>query len=95
MKITISTNAKGGHLICYLINSNGIKILSLKDTDTATCMLVLGNTYRFEWHVWSATKADYKIDAIVVPVCVGFPDFNWKKNYKDSHQDMGGFYFTV
>ena len=95
MKITISTTAKDGHLICYLINSNNITILSLKDIDSKNCMLVPGKTYRFEWHVWSPTNAEYKINADVSPANSGFPDLNWEKKYVESHQDMGGFYFSV
>ncbi len=95
MKIDISTAANGGHLICYLMNSNSIKMLTLKDGETGNCSLVPGNTYRFEWHVWSDTNANYAIKAKVDPANIGFPDFDWKKQYDKPLQDMGGFYFSV
>ena len=95
MKISISTTAKDGHLSCYLIDSNNINIITIKDSDSKDYMLTSGMKYRFEWHVWSSTSAKYEIKADVIPTNSGFPPFNWNKNYEDSHQDMGGFYFTV
>ena len=95
MKISISTTAKNGHLICHVINGNDVKILSSRDSDSKECMLASGMKYRFEWHVWSSTSAEYKIEADVIPTTPGFPPFNWDKSYDGAHQDMGGFYFTV
>ena len=95
MNIIINTQAKNGHLFCYLISSENITILSIKDSGSDNCKLIPGSTYRFEWHVWSDMKADYKINAVVSPINQGFPDLNWVKSYGDSHQDMGGFYFSV
>ena len=95
MVISISTSVKNGHLILYLINSNGIKILTLRDNDSASSMVVPGQTYRFEWHVWSAQTSDYQIAASVTPTPVSFPPFNLTRTYNGPHQDMGGFYFTA
>ena len=95
MDISIQTTANNGHLILLLINSSGVTILTLRDSDKGDIMLVPGQTYRFEWHVWSATAADYEIDASVAPASHGFPPFNWKKSYPNADTDMGGFYFTL
>jgi|GEM_PF-1821376 len=95
MDIHISTQAKGGQLICYVINSNNIPILKLRDSFTAECVLVPGATYRLEWHTWSAGAAEYKIKARVSPKNDGFPAFNYHKEHAGAHTNMGGFYFTV
>jgi len=94
MTISITTTATGGHLILYLINSNNIRILELHDSDSRQCMLANG-TYRLEWHVWSPHNASYSIQASISPPNPGFPPFNFQRNYQGSHQDMGGFYFTI
>jgi len=95
MKITITILAQNGNLIVYLINSNGTKVLSLHDNETGECLIVPGIKYRFEWHVWSPTNADYSIVANVNPPNQGFPPFNWTKSYPEPHQDMGAFDFTI
>ncbi|HRQ30212.1 MAG TPA: hypothetical protein PLU49_09090 [Saprospiraceae bacterium] len=95
MNISIRTQADNGHLILYLINSNGIKILTLRGNENGNCTLVTGHTYRLEWHVWSPTSAYYSINALVETPELGSPPFEWEKSYESPHQDMGGFYFTV
>ena len=95
MNISVQTNAHGGHIIVYIINSNGIRILTVTDNDQGSCTLVPGFTYRFEFHVWGAQSANYQIQAIVTPVNNGFQPFNWERSYDGAHQDMGGFYFNL
>lgn len=95
MTISIETTVNNGHLILYLINSNGVKIMTLRDNANNSCMLVPGQTYRFEWHVWSNQEANYTIKAAVEPSVNGFPPLNWQREYNSPHNDMGGFYFSV
>lgn len=95
MKLTISTKAKSGQLICYVINANGLYILKLKDSMEGSCQLVPGATYRFEWHTWSSESAEYQIKAVVSPSNPGFPPFDFSRVYPSYHTDMGGFYFTI
>lgn len=95
MKISIKTTANEGHLACYLIDNKGTKILVLKNTDSKSSTLISGVEYKFEWHVWSSSSANYKIEVLVVPSSEGFPPFEWEKPYENDHEDMGGFYFTV
>ncbi|MBX7124132.1 MAG: hypothetical protein K1X47_00445 [Cyclobacteriaceae bacterium] len=95
MILEVTTQAHQGHVLLYIINSNGAKILTLPDSSTASCMLVPGNTYRLEWHLWSAQEADYHLQAKVTPKNAGFPPFDLQRRYKEAAQDFGGFYFTV
>ena len=95
MNISITTIANNGHLILYIIDSSGLTILQLKDFDSGSVMLVPGHTYRFEWHVWSPSDAEYTIQATVNPDNPGFAPFDFFKQYTGAHRDMGGFYFTV
>jgi hypothetical protein len=95
MNLTIQTQARGGHLIVYVVNSNNVKILTLRDTEQGNINLAPGFTYRFEFHMWAPQPADYEIHASVNPSNNGFPDFNFTRHYDDPQQDMGGFYFTL
>lgn len=95
MIINVQTQTQGGHVIVYIINSNGAKILSVRDNSQGSCQLAPGYTYRFEFHVWSSQEADYLIQASVTPPTNSFPDFNWQRHYGEPHQDMGGFYFSI
>lgn len=95
MQLDISTTAQNGQLLLYVINSSGIKILTLKDTDQGKCLLVPGHTYRLEWHSWSPQAAHYEIAAHIDPSTDGFPPFDFKRDYDGPKSDMGGFYFTV
>jgi hypothetical protein len=99
MYISIKTDAIDGTLIFYLIDkidNKRIKILELHNNDNATCMLVPGYpSYEFEWHLWSHHDATYEISAKIDSENPGFPPFNWKKSYRGSHRDMGGFPFSI
>ncbi len=98
MTIHITTQATNGHLILYLMDSKENDIINIRDTGNGSTMLVPGKTYRFEWHVWSATSATYKIQATVSPENPNFPPFDWvppDSDYTSSHQDMGGFFFKI
>ena len=95
MNLSIATTAVGGHMILYVIDGSGATILKLTDFDSGTVILMPGHTYRFEWHVWGTTDADYGIQAIVDPDNPGFSPFNYAKQYTGAHRDMGGFFFTV
>lgn len=83
MNIYIRTNASNGHLILYLINSNGVKMLSLRDIESNGTMLVPGQTYRFEWHVWSPHSAAYEVEATIEPANEGFQRFTWNRAYDE------------
>jgi hypothetical protein len=95
MLLTLNTTASNGQLILYIINSNGAKILTLKNNDHGTCLLVPGYTYRMEWHTWSPDSADYHIDAGVDSANPGFPPFVFDKSYDGPSSDLGGFYFII
>lgn len=95
MTISIQTSTDSGHIIVYVINSNGVRILSVSDNGQGSCDLVPGFTYRFEFHIWGAQSADYRIHAEVNPVSTGFLPFDWERHYNGPHQDMGGFYFNL
>lgn len=95
MKITVTTTAKNGHLIIYIINSNDAEILTVKDADTKNCMLVPGKTYSFEWHVWSAQASEYTIEAFVDPASPGFPPLKFTKTYEEAAEHVGVFSFTI
>jgi hypothetical protein len=98
MTITVQTQANNGHLILYLLDSKENELLKLRDNNSGTTMLVPGKTYRFEWHVWSATSANYSINADTDPSIPGYFPLQWtppQSSYNGPHQDMGGFYFTA
>ncbi|MDB5090246.1 MAG: hypothetical protein JWR09_4240 [Mucilaginibacter sp.] len=95
MQLNINTQATNGQLILYVINNSGATILTLRDTDNGSCLIVPGYTYRFEWHTWSPQGADYAINANTDPVNPGFPPFSFSKSYPGPSSDMGGFYFTL
>ena len=95
MQLSIQTKTDGGHIIVYIINSNGVKLVTVRDEGEGSCDLVPGFTYRFEFHVWGAQSADYLIKAKIAPPNPNFEDFNWERHYDGPHQDMGGFYFSL
>lgn len=95
MNLSIQTAAEGGHVIVYVINSHGVRILSVTENNQGSCTLVPGANYRFEFHVWGADSASYEIHASVNPSSAGFEPFDFQRPYQGPHQDMGGFYFTA
>jgi hypothetical protein len=97
MEITITTTAakEDAHLTCYLLDSNDIIILNLKDNDYGSIGLISNERYRFEWHVWGSGNSKYSISANVTPENTGFPPLKWEKEYSGPHEDMGGFYFNI
>ncbi len=95
MKISINTTSSKGHLILFILNSNGIEIIRLRENQNDSIMLTPGQTYRFEWHVWCPEASDYEINAEVIPASNNFLPFHLKRSYPSSHQDFGGFYFTI
>ncbi|HTF17807.1 MAG TPA: hypothetical protein VK658_07030 [Chryseolinea sp.] len=95
MTIDINTTATNGHLLVYVLNSNGGQMLTIRDSGSGSCMLVPGKKYRFEWHTWSATPAEYAIDASVNPSSPGFPPLHFDVRYATADEDFGTFEFTA
>jgi len=95
MDIQIETQAQGGNLIVYVINSNNAKILTVRDNGQGSCNVVPGYNYRIEFHLWGPDSGDYSIQSKVNPANAGFLDLNFQKHYNGPHQDMGGYPFTL
>jgi len=95
MDLNIKTTAKNGQLIVYIINKNNVKILTVHENGTGSCLLVPGEKYSFEWHTWNPAAADYTIIASVTGNPTGFPALNFAKSYSGPATDAGVFSFTV
>ncbi|CAM3954714.1 hypothetical protein SAMN06265348_104167 [Pedobacter westerhofensis] len=59
----ITTSADNGYLRVYLYDSDGVKLLSFADNDTANVVLQPNTTYQLEYHYWSSNPARYTIKA--------------------------------
>ena len=95
MVLIIDTTAKNGQLFLHIYDSKEALLLSMKDTDHGTCLLMPGQIYRIAWQIWSKQAAVYRIEAEVEPHSSGIPDFKFFKSYPRGASDRDETYLTT